>query len=334
MMKKIVLMLALIIKVKRLDSLKMGKMGLIVFLMLFFPFSAFAANVGLLVNGSASWAVNNSGASQRFGSSTPYYVYAGGPATSPLIRETQGTWNEGVMPEAMKASSSARADFGSLGVRSYAYASTGIYGTNELLVDYLDSVGVWRYDALAAATAAFEDTWNIDAGTLNGTTGTLKIGVTLDGSRTPSEYNHSSGLNLSMVNYAKGEANINGIDAGQYLLAIPFTFGVDNNVKMELASSATSGTERFYHGDGWVPSEAGHHVSRGMVTDVNFYDTAWINSLNLFDASGKKITDYTMATASGHDYTFASTSVPEPATMLLFSLGLLGLAGVRRKLKK
>jgi hypothetical protein len=48
-------------------------------------------------------------------------------------------------------------------------------------------------------------------------------------------------------------------------------------------------------------------------------------------ASGTVTSDFGLVTEFS---TSTSTSVPEPATMLLLGLGLIGLAGVRRKFKK
>lgn len=275
--------------------------------------SAYSQSVGLQVNGGAGFIFKPGGSSQWLASAPAYYEEKyDQPSYSALSRATEGYWkgrweSSGNMADYEgKAISKAKADFGSLGVYSYAWVSDKTTGVNTPYTHY-----DWNADA--SANASFLDLWKVDApGLAAGTVGTLSVNVHLDGSRTDNRDNHSSSLDLKFGNHTTKSQTTVGPDAyaGDYILTVAFKYGQDNNIYMGL----TGGSGSF-------------NVNEGGESYVDFYNTATITGLTFRDANNIALNNYTMTTGSAHNY----NAVPEPATLLGFGLPLLmvGLGKLR-----
>lgn len=289
-----------------MKQIRKGLMSALVFLLCLIglistPVSAFATTIGLQVSGSVEFA--------HPGMTDLYYTYNdyqyNQSSYSAQNHTMEYSWGD------RTGSSKANADFGQLGVYSYAYVDGKGSGSS--------------FFVNAFANASFSDVWNVDAGLAPGTVGSISVLVALTGSRTLNYDDHFSSLIADFGNSTTnthdntndGPVNSENILAGNYILTTAFIYGVDNDIYMSLMSG----------------NAASNSPGPSAMSYIDFLSTAKITGLVFHDAIGNEIVSYDMSTGSGHDYTpdNGPSPVPEPATALLLGSGFLALFRVGRK---
>jgi PEP-CTERM motif len=155
---------------------------------------------------------------------------------------------------------------------------------------------------------------------------------------------YDSEPNLYAAPYGQGAAD------STYYLSVPYSFaqefgdpvvtatdfGTANYLGLWWGSIDAYNTITFYNGNAIVLSFTGADV---ITLGASYGDQITAGSNHYVNF--RDLPDFNTVTFSSSQFAFEADNiaigvvgVPEPATMLLLGLGLLGLAGVRRKIKK
>ncbi len=225
-------------------------------------------------------------------------------------------------------------------LRSFGYASSG---PNRAY-----------FGVYAINSAFFRDDFLIDSNGRTGTAGTVEVKFTIDGTlaamRTSNNPNYMSGYDDSVraqasytfqagtngpvytltqgvrtAEYAAGMGNSSRFEGTPFLgieqtVIVPFTYGTKlEGVKLQIDTIAQS-----------VGDRSG--FSSMAMADLE-HTANWGGFGAVRDSSGNVINDYSFTSGSGFNYTIAVNAVPEPGSIILGTLGCVGVL-FRRRLSK
>jgi hypothetical protein len=138
---------------------------------------------------------------------------------------------------------------------------------------------------------------------------------------------------LYSVNPVTGAASIIGSTNTTGVVGLGFSPG---GVLYGLVDTPGPGTTNTITGEATLVGELGFETYAGGIGfdgSGNLYGAFGLlnPSLTLIDSSTGTATTPTNLSINFRGLDFQGTSIPEPTTMLLFSIGLIGLAGMRRR---
>jgi hypothetical protein len=198
----------------------------------------------------------------------------------------------------------ASANYGSLG--GYAYAAIPGYVNHDV------------YVSQGSATSSWLDYWTV-ASSRTGSC-TVRINWSLHGSITTNESYGAMGEWYYWIDsyHTNGSSRPGGsltLDRAGFT-DVTFAFNQERSIwsRLHVTAGGSSGS---------IPIG-----STGIVTS-DFLSTAQVTGISVL-VNGEEISDYTLQTASGHDY----SAVPLPSALLLLGPGLAALAVIRRRFRE